>query len=75
MEKSPSERKPNRALRGKYIRAAIAEALAISKDFVTRPSPPPYVAHEEIGIGAMDIGQPIVQPPDEPEHWDNWPRS
>lgn len=57
MEKSPSERKPNRALRGKYIRAAIAEALAVSKDFVARPTLPPAVAVEEIGIGAMDAGQ------------------
>ena len=30
MEKSPSERKPNRVFRGAIIRAAIAEALALA---------------------------------------------
>lgn len=48
MEKSPSERKPNRAFRGRIIKAAIAEAL----DFVRKPTVAPAVEYPEIGIGA-----------------------
>lgn len=36
MEKSPSERKPNRVFRGAIIRAAIAEALEMARD-IGRP--------------------------------------
>lgn len=47
MEKSPSERKPNRAFRGRIIKAAIAEAL----DLVRKPTLPPIVEIDPVGIG------------------------
>lgn len=68
MEKSPSERKPNRAFRGRIIKAAIAEAL----DMIRKPTLPPAVEYSEIGIGATDLGQLRLVEPVEPDHWNNW---
>lgn len=48
MENDPGLRKPNRLLRGSFIKAAIAEAL----DWVRKPTPPPEVEIESVGIGA-----------------------
>lgn len=66
MEKNPSERKPNRAFRGRIIKAAIAEAL----DLVRKPTAP--IEYPELGIGAMDASQLPSRPKvAESDHWDN----
>lgn len=54
MEKSPSERKPNRVFRGQIIRAAIQEALEFAKDLGRPMQSDTYCSGDwdEVGIGA-----------------------
>lgn len=47
METEPGFRKPNRLLRGNLIKAAIAEAL----DLVRKPTLPPIIEIDPVGIG------------------------
>lgn len=54
MEKSPSERKPNRVFRGAIIRAAIQEALEFAKDLGRPMQSDTYCSgdYDQIGVGA-----------------------
>lgn len=76
MEKSPTERKPNRRFRGR-IHFAITEAFGWRKTPVEARD----IGYEPIGIGAMDAGQLTLfesLPASDPRRFDdpfenNWP--